>query len=504
MSIRDGHTFPCLEEFFKSISNNQLRDVKIPNYYSVKSNVRNVKKKNQETILALHDEYKRWNRNSIRKIRKELKINYYKPIVESLSDLLKYLDAPLRNSKIDTLKKEYIDKYQYIIDNKYGNIYKMATRIENVENLECTRDLEIYNKLQQLQYERTSTNDNVHRTDCFLQVLQYHRCMFNEPINIYTSSQLYNYLKLSIQFGNIYENVKYVNIMNETLQKNYPHRVVHYFLVRECNKLYLQHQKNKIFKIKILFSYLKSLQRKYGNNPEEYIQEYFQYIMECTQHFVQYGHLRHINRYYKIIPKIIRHILTKNNKFKNHNNSPHHSVDFRRLFSNITLLEEENEDAQLQSNSNIFTESDISPMQIHKFIETNNEMYISNIETLFEENFWSLERDNTIDISKMYDYLIYKYGYLNNDLLLVKYRESLDQFKHYIQDKISSTLLSTRLKLFTTQFPYLPHLFQSIPSLQTIHTIQMDTTTTPTHYMAQLDLIKQFILSSLITNRSTQ
>ncbi|KAG2379076.1 hypothetical protein C9374_007714 [Naegleria lovaniensis] len=488
-------------------------------------------------VLAHYDEYKRLNRHMIQKVLLEnLKFKnqvIYKPLLESLDQLMNYLNYHLNDEHIkyknitnviEEMKKQCIEDYQSIVSNRYGNVYAISSMIENIESLECQSDLQVYQKMKlSCASMSCSSHDDVpsleeFRMDSILQVLEYHQCIFNEPIILYNDSQLYKYLNLSIHYGNLYENVKYIqqpSALNESFTSqsvtrsvtNIQHKIIHFILCRHCKTIYNKFQKYKSLKIQILYSYISNLQNKYSKHLHMKrsfnvsMKSYIQYLMDCTTHFIKYGHLKTLSqKFQKVIPKFIQHVLTRNTlNFKQCHDKISCPIHYELLIRNISSqsYHPEYSSVGVERNLQIFLTTLVSPMQIHKYIETNSMFYITNdMNTFFETYAWTeLESRGEIQISKLYEYLTYKYGYYNNDWILDKYHEMIhDQLNPYIQNRIHNTILSTQMNLFKREFPYLPLLFRGAFPTFTINEISVN----DPNCKELLEILRQYILQRTI------
>ncbi|KAF0973466.1 hypothetical protein FDP41_008170 [Naegleria fowleri] len=518
------------------------------------------------SLLAHYDEYKRLDRLIFQQVFYEnLKFKnqvIYKPLLESLHQLMNYLNYYLNhdenrssNIPIEDRKRTCIEEYQSVVIHRYGNIYKISTMIENVESLECLSDLTVYNKMminnRQILDSKSSSHIpsssfEEHRMDDILQVLEYHQCVFNEPIILYNDSQLYKYLNLCIHYGNLYENVKYIQQSttspSDSVVVNIPHKIIHFVLCRHCKTVYNNFQRYKFVKIRILNSYISYLEKYSTSNKHETffklaLNSYIQYMMDCRAHFIKYGHLKTMNqRFQKVIPKLIKHVLTMNtHNFKECQkddlNMQTLRIDYLTLMQNISLHEQQQDHSQeidehyssqqeynsrehwkfhsfLTNQQQQHTNELVaSPMQIHKFIETNSTFYLTtDWSSLFETyGFMELESHHGIQISKLYEYLIYKYGYYNNDWILEKYNEMIhEQLIPYIRNRIQNTILSSHMNVFTREFPYLSLLLRGAFPHHFDEKKVFEISLQDPQYKEHLNTLKQYILRKTNEHESGQ
>ncbi|EFC50102.1 predicted protein [Naegleria gruberi] len=307
-----------------------------------------------------------------------------------------------------------IQEYSKTVDILYGNIYQV--KIEDLES-DSIENLTIYSKIS-----------HKNRVDQLLIILDHCQCVYNQYFIVNNDVQLYKYLTLSIKYGNVYENVKYLVYENSELKS----KVLNYFICRECKTNYNNFKKYKQLKINILNSYIQSIINRLGVKTD-YVNNYVIYLTQCVKYFQSFGHLRNINKYQQAMPKMIRLILTRNT----HQFSHHCKLNYSEILNSIGQY-----DSSEILEQSLFLDHSVHPMQIFKYIKTQNEMYLLDLDQFIQILYEKLHKGKPLSQQKFYNYLIYKFGYFNNDLLIEKYNETQIILKQFIEQQISNIILS--------------------------------------------------------------
>ena len=407
--------------------------------------------KSREMVRAYHDDYHRRQFHTLQSRHGhaaiDVKLQAFRPIIQQLGNLMNYLEDLERHDgqhaqitmDIQETKRIHIEKYCKMIDELCGNVHTAMkncfTQDLDWEHLDC--DMELFHRMDV--DVRRCVHVESYRVDCLVEVLKFHNQAPDQLFTVYNDRQLYKVLELISRNGNVHslETIRY----NETL----PTKVLHYYLSRECRTVCLNWQKRKWLKVRAVERYIKMVSRKYRGEPA--VWEYVVFLKRCLVHFITCGHLSRINRCEKLVPPFIKHILTHHTSFKSTHHVPY--VDMYRILVNSATLE--------STENSIFTNTEVSPMQIHKYYQTGLVYYVGGQDELMDVVVDRLLWGQTLPIDQMVSYLNAKYGYYNNDLYLEKFDDFVNELKEVVDRSIRQMLLSNHA-IFTQHFPFLPYL----------------------------------------------